>query len=73
VIAVLNVGRFLMVAWIVYALLLVFAPGILHSPPAEISGAIQAVVAFVLGHLMDRALSVIRRRRAERSDTGLAE
>jgi len=72
-IAVLNVGRFLMVAWIVYALLLVFAPGILHRPPAEMSGAIQAVVAFVLGHLMDRALSVIRRRRAERSETGLAE
>jgi hypothetical protein len=63
-IILLNLGRALMVAWIAYALLLIFAPGLLHRPPNQIGGAIQALTAFGLGYLMDRALSFVLRRRA---------
>jgi hypothetical protein len=63
-IILLNLGRALMVAWIGYALLLMFAPGLLHRPPDQIGGAIQALTAFGLGYLMDRALSLVLRRRA---------
>jgi len=63
-IILLNLGRALMVAWIAYALLLIFAPGLLHRPPDQIGGAIQALIAFGLGYLMDRALSFVLRRRA---------
>jgi hypothetical protein len=50
--------------WIAYALLLVFAPGLVHRPADPIGGTIQALVAFGLGYLMDRALSIVLRRRA---------
>jgi hypothetical protein len=66
-IILLNLGRALMVAWIVYALLLIFAPAVLHRPPDQIGGSIQALIAFGLGYLMDRALSFVLRRRAARS------
>jgi hypothetical protein len=66
-ILVLNVGRLFMLAWIAYALVLLFAPGLVHKPPAPMSGTIQALVAFALGHLLDRALSVARRRKAARA------
>ena len=62
-IAVRNVGRMLMVGWIVYGLVLIFAPGLLHRPPDQLGGAIQVGVAFGLGWLLDRALSVALRRR----------
>jgi len=64
-IILLNLGRALMVAWIGYALLLMFAPGLLHRPPDQISGATQALIAFGLGYFMDRALGVVLRRRAQ--------
>jgi uncharacterized membrane-anchored protein len=60
----LNLGRMLMVLWIAYALLLVFAPGLLHRAADPIGGAVQALVAFGLGYLLDRALSRVLRRRA---------
>jgi len=63
-IVLLNLGRALMVVWIGYALLLIFAPGLVHRPPDPIGGAIQALIAFGLGYLMDRALSIALRRRA---------
>jgi hypothetical protein len=63
-IILLNVGRALMVAWIGYALLLMFALGLLHRPADPMNGAIQALTAFGSGHLMDRALSFVLRRRA---------
>jgi hypothetical protein len=62
--AVLNLGRLLMVGWIVYALVLIFAPALLHRSPDQVSGAIQVGVAFGLGWLLDRALSSVQRRRA---------
>jgi hypothetical protein len=68
-ILVLNVGRLFMLAWIAYALVLLFAPSLLHQPPAPMSGTIQALAAFALGHLLDRALSVARRRKTAR-DSG---
>ena len=52
-IALLNLGRALMLVWIAYALLLVFAPGLVHRPADPIGGAIQALVAFGLGYLID--------------------
>ena len=63
-IILLNVGRALMVAWIGYALLLMFAPSLLHKPADPFGGAMQALAAFGLGYLMDRALSFVLRRRA---------
>jgi hypothetical protein len=63
-IILLNLGRAFMVAWIIYALLLIFAPGVLHRPPDLVGGSTQALAAFGLGYLMDRALSFVLRRRA---------
>jgi hypothetical protein len=65
-IILLNLGRLLMVAWVVYALYLLFAPHFLHTQPDDLSAAMQAIVAFALGHLMDRALGILRRRKAAR-------
>jgi hypothetical protein len=66
-IMLLNLGRLAMVAWIVYALILLFAPHYLHRPPDNVGAAIQAVAAFVLGNLMDRAIGMLRRRKAARA------
>jgi hypothetical protein len=63
-IALLNLARLLMVAWIVYALVLMFAPALLHQNPGKFDGAIQASVAFALGWLLDRAISAVHQRRA---------
>jgi hypothetical protein len=63
-ILLLNLARLMMVLWIVYGLLLVFAPSVVHSPPKPASGAIQALIAFAIGYLLDRALSVVLRRKA---------
>jgi hypothetical protein len=59
-----NAGRLLMVGWVVYALLLIFAPHFIHQAPNQISGIVQFMVAFVIGNLLDRALGFLRRRRA---------
>jgi hypothetical protein len=72
-IVLLNLGRALMVVWIAYGLLLVFAPGLLHRSAEPIGGAIQVLVAFGLGHLFDRALSLVLRRRALLEQRDLAE
>jgi hypothetical protein len=63
-IIVLNFARLLMVLWIAYGLLLIFAPSFVHSQPNATSGAIQAIVAFAIGYLLDRALSLVLRRKA---------
>ena len=62
-----------MVGWVVYALLLIFAPGFIHQAPNQTSGIVQFVVAFVIGHLLDRALGALRRRRARRANVGSGE
>jgi hypothetical protein len=64
IIALLHIGRVLMVLWIIYALFQLFAPHVLHQPPNDIVASVNALVAFALGHLMDRALGVLRRRKA---------
>ena len=64
-IILLNIARFAMVLWIAYGLLLMFAPSVVHSRPNPMSGAIQAIAAFAIGYLLDRALSVVLRRKAE--------
>lgn len=63
-IIILNIGRMAMVAWVIYSLLLIFAPNVIHRQPDLIGGVIQFLVAYAAGFLMDRALSVVRRRRA---------
>jgi len=63
-IVLLNIGRMAMVAWVIYSLLLIFAPNVIHRQPDLIGGVIQFLVAYAAGFLMDRALSVVRRRRA---------
>jgi hypothetical protein len=70
-IAVLNIGRVLMMAWIAYALILVFEPALLRHAPDPIGGSVQALAAFGLGYLMDRALGLLRRRKAEREERAL--
>jgi hypothetical protein len=45
-IAVLNLGRVLMMAWIAYTLVLLFEPALLHHAPDPIGASIQALVAF---------------------------
>jgi hypothetical protein len=57
-----------MVLWVAYGLLLMFAPSVVHSAPNPTSGAIQALVAFAIGYLLDRILSVVLRRRAAEHD-----
>jgi uncharacterized membrane-anchored protein len=64
IILLLNLGRTLMVMWIAYALLLVFAPALVHRAADPNGGAIQALIAFGLGYLLDRALSIVLRRKA---------
>ena len=67
-IPLLNIARGLMVLWVAYGLLLMFAPSVVHSLPNPTSGAIQAIVAFAIGYLLDRILSVVLRRRAAAHD-----
>jgi hypothetical protein len=63
-ILLLNIGRAVMVAWVVYGLILIFAPSIIHKPPSQTNGIMQVAIAYSLGYLMDRALGLVRRRRA---------
>jgi hypothetical protein len=67
-ILLLNIARGLMVLWVAFGLLLMFAPSVVHSAPNPTSGAIQALVAFAIGYLLDRILSVVLRRRAAAHD-----
>jgi hypothetical protein len=60
----LQIGRVLMIVWILYALFQLFAPHVLHQPPNDVFASVNALVAFALGNLMDRALGVLRRRKA---------
>ena len=48
-IPLLNVGRLLMVVWIVYGLILIFAPQLLHLPPSQMRGLAYCVAAYLLG------------------------
>ncbi len=68
----INVGRFLMMAWVIYALLLILAPSVIHQAPNQTSGIIQGVIAFIIGNLLDRILGRLRRRRAEAAADNLA-
>jgi hypothetical protein len=63
-IALINIGRAAMAVWVVYSLLLIFAPAWIHQLPNLKSGIIQFLLAYALGFLMDRGLSLYRRRRA---------
>jgi hypothetical protein len=60
----INLGRFFMLGWVIYSLMLIFAPGIVHQAPDQTRAIIQGIIAFILGHLLDRALGMVRRRRA---------
>jgi hypothetical protein len=60
----INMGRAAMALWVVYSLVLIFAPAWIHHLPNQKSGIIQFLVAYGLGYLMDRSLSVVRRRKA---------
>jgi len=62
-IILLNLGRALMVVWIAHALVLVFAPALVHRAADPIGGVVQALIAFGLGYLLDRVLSIVLRRR----------
>lgn len=53
-----------MIAWVVYSLLLIFAPSIIHRQPDQVGGILQFLIAYAAGYLMDRALSAVKRRKA---------
>ncbi|HEX3948549.1 MAG TPA: hypothetical protein VHW95_01720 [Steroidobacteraceae bacterium] len=63
-ITLINIGRFAMMAWVIYSLLLIFAPSVIHRQPDQMGGIIQFLIAYAAGYSMDRALSVVRRRKA---------
>jgi hypothetical protein len=65
-IILLNIARLLMVLWIVYGLLLMFAPGVIHSQPNPTSGAIQAIVAFARLFVGSRAIAGTAAKSAKR-------
>jgi hypothetical protein len=73
IIALLHIGRVLMVLWIIYALFQLFAPHVLHQPPNDVVASVNALVAFALGHLMDRTLGVLRRRKAAAAAVAAAD
>ena len=61
----LNFGRIAMLVWVIYGLLLIFAPSVIRKAPDQTSGIVQVVVAYTLGYLLDRALGRVRRRIAD--------
>ena len=63
-IPLLNIGRVLMVGWVVFSLTLIFFPSFLHRPPDQVGGAIQFGIAYSIGWCLDRALGFVRRRKA---------
>lgn len=66
-IALINVARIGLVAWILYALYLLFSPHFFHTRPHDLNAAGQALGAFALGYVMDRILGMLRRRQAARA------
>jgi hypothetical protein len=66
-IALINVGRAAMLAWVVYGLFLIFAPSVIHRQPARASGVIQCLSAYAVGYALDRLLSLVRHRKAAAS------
>jgi uncharacterized protein YhhL (DUF1145 family) len=68
--ALLNLGRMLMLLWVAFALVFLFRPSLVNLQPNATSAIIQAVVAFSLGHLIERALGALRRREAETAEAG---
>ena len=65
-IILINIGRMAMIAWVIYSLLLIFAPSVIHRQPDQMAGIIQFLIAYAVGFLLDRLLSVLRRRKAAR-------
>ena len=63
-IILINIGRAAMIAWVIYSLLLIFAPSIIHRQPDQMGGIIQFLIAYAAGFLLDRVLAVLRRRKA---------
>ncbi len=63
-IILINIGRIGMIAWVVYSLLLIFAPSVIHRQPDQMGGIIQFLIAYAAGYSLDRVLSAVRRRKA---------
>jgi hypothetical protein len=63
-IILINIGRIAMIAWVIYSLLLIFAPSVIHRQPDQMSGIIQFLIAYAAGYSLDRVLSAVRRRKA---------
>ena len=63
-IILINIGRVAMIAWVIYSLLLIFAPSFIHRQPDQVGGIIQFLIAYAAGYSLDRVLSVVRRRKA---------
>jgi len=68
-VTLINIGRIAMIIWVIYSLLLIFAPSVIHRQPDQVSGIIQFLIAYAAGYLMDRALSAVRRRKAKLTES----
>ncbi len=68
-VTLINIGRAAMIIWVIYSLLLIFAPSVIHRQPDQVSGIIQFLIAYAAGYLMDRALSAVRRRKAKLTES----
>jgi hypothetical protein len=63
-IVLINIGRIALAIWAGYSLVLILAPSWIHHAPDQKGGIIQFIAAYGLGFLLDRLLSVFRRRKA---------
>jgi len=68
-VTLINIGRAAMIIWVIYSLLLIFAPSVIHRQPDQVSGIMQFLIAYAAGYLMDRALSAVRRRKAKLTES----
>jgi hypothetical protein len=59
----LNIGRLLMLCWVLYSVVLIFFPESVNHAPDRVGGAIQFVVAYTIGWGLDRLLGMVKRRR----------
>lgn len=67
-IALLNIGRLLMLGWVLYSVVLIFFPQLVNHPPDRVGGAIQFVVAYSIGWGLDRLLGMVKRRQLAAGD-----
>ena len=49
-VTLINIGRAAMIIWVIYSLLLIFAPSVIHRQPDQVSGIMQFLIAYAAGY-----------------------